>query len=85
MRIKAVESLERLKKMKNKRRKYMTFADVDTATWTECKTHNIFNSEYIKMIDWVNKNTNAFHSRSTGSFWFKDKKDAFKFKLRWGQ
>lgn len=85
MRIKAAKSLERLKQIKNKRRMYMTFADVDTDIWTECKVDSVYGSKYVKMIAWVNKNTDAFHSRSTESFWFEDKKDAFKFILKWGK
>ena len=85
MRIKAQDSLERLKKMKQKRRRYKTFSDVDPATWTKCKVHHRFGSEYVKIIKWVNEHTNGFHSRSDESFWFENEKDAFKFKLKWGE
>lgn len=84
MRIKAAESLKRLKKMKTKRRMYMTFSDVDQDTWIQCKITTNFGSEYVNMLSWVNKNTKSFHSRSDESFWFENPKDAFKFKLRWG-
>ena len=85
MRIKAQQSLDNLKKMKAKRRRYKTFNDVDVNTWTQCKVHQHFGSEYVKIIKWVNNNTTGFHSRSDESFWFENEKDAFKFKLKWGE
>ena len=84
MRIKATQSLEKLKKMKTKRRKHKTFSEVDTETWHQVKCKHEFGQGYIKVIDWVNKNTNGFHSRSDESFWFESEKDAFKFRLKWG-
>ena len=85
MRIKASQSLAKLKQMRQKRRRYKTFSEVDTDTWIRCKCDHEFGSEYVKVIDWVNKNTKGFHSRSDESFWFEDEKDAFKFKLKWGE
>jgi hypothetical protein len=85
MRIKAEKSLQRLKEMKANKRKHMTFDQVDTETWTQCKVNQMFGTTYIKMLDWTLNNTNGFHSRSDESFWFEDPKDAFKFKLRWGE
>ena len=70
--------------MKDKRRKYRSFSEVDTETWTQVKCRQEFGGSYIKVIDWVNNHTNSFHSRSDESFWFKNEKDAFKFKLKWG-
>lgn len=85
MRIKAEKSLQRLKEMRAKNRKYLTFSEVNQETWTQCKiNNNLFGPEYIRMLDWANKNTNGFHSRSDESFWFEDAKDAFTFTLRWG-
>jgi len=85
MRIKAENSLKRLKEMKAKKRKYLTFNEVNQDTWIQCKIgKDLFGAEYIKMLDWTNNNTNGFHSRSDESFWFEDGKDAFKFRLRWG-
>ena len=85
MRIKAQQSLERLKKMRQKKRKVKTFNEVDMDTWTEVKYRRDFGAKYIQVMDWVNKNTTGFHARSTESFWFEDEKDAFKFKLKWGE
>ena len=85
MRIKAQESLKKLKKMKDKRRKYQTFSNVDEDTWIKCTVHGMFGPEYPKIIKWVNENTNGFHSRSQEAFWFEDEKDAFQFKLKWGE
>ena len=71
--------------MKAKKRKHLTFSEVNQETWIECRiADSSFGSAYVEMLDWTNKNTNGFHSRSTESFWFEDPKDAFKFKLRWG-
>ena len=85
MRIKATESLKKLKAMKTKRRKYRSFSEVDTETWTNVKCkQKYFGSSYITVVDWVNNHTNCFHSRSDESFWFESEKDAFKFRLMWG-
>ena len=71
--------------MKTKKRKAKRFSEVDPETWTQVKYHRGFGIGYIKIIDWVNKNTNGFHARVDESFWFESEKDAFKFKLRWGK
>ena len=85
MRIKAQQSLQRLKEMKAKKRKVLTFSQVNQETWTQCKIDcQMYGPEYIKIVDWVINETDGFHSRSDETFWFEDKKDAFKFILRWG-
>lgn len=85
MRIKAQQSLQRLKEMKAKKRKVLSFHEVDQDTWTRCKIDcRMYGPEYIQMVDWVLKETNGFHARSDETFWFEDPKDAFKFALRWG-
>ena len=86
MRIKAQQSLQRLKEMKAKKRKVLTFSQVNQETWTQCKIDcQMYGPEYIKMVDWVINETDGFHSRSDETFWFEDEKDAFKFILRWGK
>ena len=70
--------------MKDKRRKYRSFSEVDTETWTQVKCRQEFGGSYIKVIDWVNNHTNSFHFRPDASFWFKTETDAFKLKLKWG-
>lgn len=83
MRIKATDSLAKLKKMRNKRRKHVPFSEVDETTWTRCEgTISIKN--YIGMISWANKNCAKMYSRTNRWFWFEDEKDAFKFKLKYG-
>lgn len=67
-----------------KRRRYKSFSDVDQETWTQCKCEQHYGPDYIKVINWVNKHTNGYHSRADESFWFESEKDAFKFKLKWG-
>lgn len=70
--------------MKLKYRKVKAFSEVDPETWTEIKCKNYFGRDYIKVINWTNRNTISFHARSSESFWFENEKDAFKFKLKWG-
>ena len=85
MRIKAENSLQRLKEMKAKKRKYQTFNEEKMVDWTQIKIEaKYYGKNYIKMVDWTLKNTAAFHSRADESFWFEDERDAFKFKLMWG-
>lgn len=94
MRIKAKESLKRLKALKNKKRKFVLASAMDRETWTECdvsKTEiRLGNYEngvlrYIELISWANKNCKGNYTRVDGSFWFENKKDAFRFKLKWGE
>ena len=85
MRIKAAASLEKLKKMKTKKRRAKSFSEVDPETWVQVKYSRGFGIGYIKIVDWVNKNTTGFHARADESFWFENEKDAFKFKLKWGK
>jgi len=71
--------------MKAKKRKVMSFSQVDPETWIQCTVDNkLYGPEYIKMLDWTIKNTNGFHARADDTFWFEDPKDAFMFKLKWG-
>jgi len=84
MRIKASESLKRLKKMKTKKRKSTTFKVEHEINWYGCDAP-IHLAEYIKLISWCNKNVSKRYSRAKGTFWFEDEKDAFKFRLRWGK
>lgn len=93
MRIKARQSLDRLKALKDKKRKFVSTTELDKETWTECDVSKskigLRNSKtatkYIELVSWANKNCKGNYTRVDGSFWFKDKKDAFKFKLKWGK
>lgn len=93
MRIKARQSLDRLKALKNKKRKFVSVSELDRETWTECDVSavsvSLRNSKtalrYIELVSWANKNCKGNYTRVAGSFWFKDKKDAFKFKLKFGE
>ena len=67
-----------------KRRRYKSFSEVDPETWHQVKCKQEFGQNYIKVIKWVNQNTNGFHARSDESFWFDNEKDAFTFRLKWG-
>ena len=51
MRIKAAASLERLKKMKTKKRRAKSFSEVDPETWTQIKFSRGFGIGYIKIVD----------------------------------
>ena len=92
MRTKAKESLKRLKALKNKKRKFVSVTELDKETWTECDVSaskvGLQNSKtalrYIELVSWANKNCKGKYTRVDGSFWFKDKRDAFQFKLKWG-
>jgi len=93
MRIKARASLDRLKAMKNKKRKFVSETEVDRETWIEIDVSDAriglrsdkTATRYIELISWVNENCKGRCSRGDGSFWFEDKKDAFRFKLKWGE
>jgi hypothetical protein len=92
MRIKAENSLARLRAMKNKERKFVSVTDIDRDTWTECKVRQTklvgknpeATNRYIKLVEWANKTVKGKYSRVEGSFWFEDGRDAFKFKLKYG-
>lgn len=83
MRIKAAESLKRLKKMKAKRRKSVMFREEHRGNW-HSRTIPDGLQAYIKLVSWCNKNVSKKYSRGEGAFWFEDEKDAFKFTLKWG-
>ena len=83
MRIKAAESLKRLKKMKTKRRKSVMFREEHRGDWHERMIPDDL-QEYIKLVSWCNKNVSKKYSRGHGAFWFEDEKDAFKFTLKFG-
>lgn len=93
MRIKAKESLKRLKALKNRKRKFVLASAMDRETWTECDVSEsqigLGNSKsatrYVELVSWTNKNCKGNYTRVDGSFWFKDKRDAFQFKLKWGE
>jgi hypothetical protein len=93
MRIKARESLDRLKAMKNKKRKYVSEKEVDRETWTQIDVsdakiglrNDTTASRYVDLVAWANKNCVGNYSRADGSFWFEKAKDAFRFKLKWGE
>lgn len=84
MRAKAIKSLERLKVMSTKRRKSTVFKSIHVDEWHRCAAPGKL-TEYIKLVSWCNKNVSKKYSRGEGAFWFEDKKDAFKFQLRWGK
>lgn len=94
MRTKAKESLKRLKALKNKKRKFVSVSELDRETWTECSVLEVryvslgdskTTLRYIELISWANKNCKGNYTRADGSFWFKDKRDAFQFKLKFGE
>jgi len=78
--------------MKNKERKFVSVNDVDRNTWTECSVRQTklvgksidATDRYIKLVEWANKTVKGRYSRVDSSFWFEDEKDAFKFKLKYG-
>ncbi len=93
MRIKAKASLDRLKAMKNKKRKFVATSELDRETWTECDVsgaqvglrNKVTVNRYIELVAWANAAIVGRYTRIDGSFWFEDEKDAFKFKLKWGE
>jgi len=93
MRIKAKGSLDRLKAMKNKKRKFVFDSEVNHETWTQIDVSDAriglrsdrTATRYVDLVSWANKNCKGNYSRADGSFWFKNKKDAFRFKLKWGE
>jgi hypothetical protein len=93
MRIKARASLDRLKAMKNKKRKFVATSELDRETWIECDVsgtkiglrNTATANRYIELVAWTNKTAVGRYTRIDGSFWFENEKDAFKFKLRWGE
>lgn len=82
MRIKARQSLERLRKMTTSKRHSVLFDVKHKDEWYECNINGGL-KEYIKLLSWCNKNISKKYSRGEGAFWFEDKRDAFKFKLKW--
>lgn len=84
MRIKAAESLKRLKEMKTKKRKSVIFSAEHILDWHQRTTPDGL-QEYIKLVSWCNKNVSKKYSRGQGAFWFEDEKDAFKFTLKFGK
>lgn len=92
MRIKAKASLERLKAMKTKKRAFVSASEVDTDTWTPCEATSVNfvgrdfteTNKYIKLIAWANKKAKGKYSRINGVFWFENPRDAFNFKLKFG-
>lgn len=84
MRIKATNSLEKLKAMRSKKRSYASFLDVDTDTWTRVLIDPNMNIGHGQMIEWANNNLKKRYSRRLGAYWFEDEKEAFKFNLKFG-
>ena len=90
MRIKAKASLDRLKAMKNKKRKFVSSSELDRETWTECDVSGTYigrrdkatDKRYIELVAWASGTTAGRYTRIDGSFWFENAKDAFKFRLR---
>ena len=93
MRIKARGSLDRLKAMKNKKRKYVFETEIDHEAWTQVDVsdariglrNDTTATRYIDLISWANEHCKGRYSRADGSFWFEKAKDAFRFKLKWGE
>ena len=93
MRIKAKASLDRLKAMKNKNRKFVSMSELDRETWTECDVSGTqvgnrmkaTDKRYIELVAWASRTIVGRYTRIDGSFWFENEKDAFKFRLRWGK
>ncbi len=83
MRIKAADSLKRLKELKTKKRKSVIFNAKHAADWHRCPASDGL-QEYIKLVSWCNSNVSKKYSRGEGAFWFEDEKDAFKFTLKFG-
>ena len=54
MRIKAAASLEKLKKMKTKKRRAKSFSEVDPETWVQVKYSRGFGIGFLKIFDWGN-------------------------------
>ena len=93
MRIKARASLDRLKAIKNKKRKYVFETEIDRTTWTQIDVSDAriglrsdtTATRYVELVSWANENCKGRYSRADGSFWFEKTKDAFRFKLKWGE
>lgn len=93
MRIKAKASLDRLKALKNKKRKFVSTSELDRETWTEIdvsathigRRNKATDKRYIELVVWASRTIAGRYTRIDGSFWFENEKDAFKFKLRWGK
>jgi hypothetical protein len=91
MRQLAKSTLDRLKRTQNERKKYVPYCYVDEMTWTsvpvkkfEDRISTAERSNYIQILAWAKENCKGAYSRDHEFFWFKDGKDAFVFRLKWG-
>jgi hypothetical protein len=89
--------LERLRALTaTNNRQYVTPEHIDKETWecvalpSELNLHineyrkNLIGT-YIQRVQWANENCKGRYSRSLNAFWFEDSKDAFVFRLTWGE
>lgn len=91
-----LDRLEGLSRKSTRNRKYVTPNHVNEKTWTRVPlisgytvkdgSYDTFETNhYISLIQWANKNCKGRYSRSLLAFWFEDPKDAFVFRLTWGE
>ncbi len=80
-----------------RKRQYVTPGNVDKTTWKCVELPVAENSalieqfssnlitNYVQRLEWANENCKGRYSRSLNAFWFEDPKDAFVFRLTWGE
>lgn len=83
MREKAKESLDKLKKMKT-RRKFVTVSNDIMTNWHKCKI-DLATVNRNLIIDWANRRCIGQYSRDWDCYYFENEKDAFAFTLKWGR
>ena len=81
MREKAKTSLERLRKMKPKR-KYVAISPDIQEQWHKCRI-DIPKVNRTQVINWANKKCIGMYSRDWDCYYFENERDAFAFKLKW--
>ncbi len=83
MREKAKASLDKLKKMKT-RRKYVTISNDIMSTWHKCPI-DLAEVNRNLIINWANRRCIGQYSRDWDCYYFENEKDAFAFTLKWGR
>lgn len=83
MREKAKNSLDKLKKMKT-RRKFVTISNDIMTTWHKCPV-DLAKVNRNMIIDWANRQCKGQYSRDWDCYYFENEKDAFTFQLKWGR
>jgi hypothetical protein len=91
-----LDRLQGLTRPSTRNKKFVFAKDVDENTWFRVPIISGFTVEsgsfdtgpsasYIALIQWANKNCRGRYSRTLQAFWFEDPKDAFVFRLTWGE